>query len=166
MEGHLIGILSDTHDNMDAIRDAVELLNSKEVDLVIHAGDLVAPFVVPELAKLKARFVGVFGNNDGEKVGLNLKFKELGVKLSNFQDFEYGGKKIAVYHGTIQGIAEALSSCGIYDLVILGHSHKASIKKQEGTTTVNPGEACGYLSGKRTLCLFDLERMEGEIVEF
>ncbi len=164
--GQLIGIISDTHDNMDAIRDSVELLNSKGVSLVIHAGDLIAPFVVPEFAKLEARFVGVFGNNDGEKVGLNLKFKELDVKLSNFEELEYKGKRIAIYHGTIQGIADALSTCDIYDIVILGHSHEAGIKKQGSTTVINPGEACGYLSGKRTLCLFNLEKMEGEIVEF
>jgi predicted phosphodiesterase len=30
---------------------------------------------------------------------------------------------------------------------------------------VNPGEVCGYLSGKRTVAIVDLDRMEAEIVE-
>ncbi len=40
----MIGILSDSHDNLDAIKKAVNLLNKKKVDLVIHAGDLISPF--------------------------------------------------------------------------------------------------------------------------
>jgi len=30
---------------------------------------------------------------------------------------------------------------------------------------VNPGEVCGYLSGKSTIALFDTDRREAEIIE-
>jgi predicted phosphodiesterase len=40
----MIGIISDSHDNMDAIRRAVEFFNKKEVKAVLHAGDLVSPY--------------------------------------------------------------------------------------------------------------------------
>ncbi len=72
----LIGIMSDTHDNLPAIRKAVEFFNERNVDLVIHAGDYVAPFVARELKKLKAPLKGVFGNNDGERKGL---YEALGI---------------------------------------------------------------------------------------
>jgi putative phosphoesterase len=37
----MIGIISDTHDNLPAIKRAVDLFNEKNVDLVLHAGDFV-----------------------------------------------------------------------------------------------------------------------------
>ena len=39
-----VGIVSDTHDNMVKIKDMVDILNSREVDLMLHAGDFIAPF--------------------------------------------------------------------------------------------------------------------------
>jgi len=40
----MIGIMSDSHDHMEAIRAAVEVFNQAGVKLVVHAGDLIAPF--------------------------------------------------------------------------------------------------------------------------
>ena len=40
----MIGIMSDSHDNLDAVNIAVQIFNSHECRLVIHAGDFVAPF--------------------------------------------------------------------------------------------------------------------------
>ena len=64
-----IGVLSDSHDNVPMVKKAVELFNSEGVELVIHAGDFIAPFVVAAMGDLKCRVVGVFGNNDGERIG-------------------------------------------------------------------------------------------------
>ena len=66
-----IGIISDTHDNVPKVKEAVTIFNEEGVDLVIHAGDYIAPFAVAPLNNLKCDYVGVFGNNDGEKLGLN-----------------------------------------------------------------------------------------------
>ncbi|MEM1767624.1 MAG: YfcE family phosphodiesterase, partial [Candidatus Bathyarchaeia archaeon] len=63
----LIGLMSDTHDNLPMVEKAVSLLNDRKVELVLHAGDYVAPFVIPKLRELKAKVIGVFGNNDGDK---------------------------------------------------------------------------------------------------
>ncbi len=40
----MIGILSDSHDNLVRVREAVRLFNDAVCDRVIHAGDLVALF--------------------------------------------------------------------------------------------------------------------------
>lgn len=42
-----IGLLSDTHDNLQMVDAAVEHLNQERIDLALHAGDYVSPFVVP-----------------------------------------------------------------------------------------------------------------------
>ena len=37
--------MSDSHDNLDALKRAVQYCNRQKVDGVLHAGDLVSPFV-------------------------------------------------------------------------------------------------------------------------
>ncbi|HNR26026.1 MAG TPA: metallophosphoesterase family protein, partial [Methanobacteriaceae archaeon] len=49
----LIGIMSDSHDHIEAIRMVVNFFNQKKVDLVLHAGDLISPFTASEFKQLK-----------------------------------------------------------------------------------------------------------------
>ena len=55
-----VGILSDSHDNVPALAKAVGLFNDLEVELVIHAGDIIAPFMAKPLDHLQANFIAVF----------------------------------------------------------------------------------------------------------
>ena len=63
----LIGLIADSHDNLQLIDKAVKVLNEKNVELVLHVGDFVSPFVVSKLKDLHCRVIGVFGNNDGDR---------------------------------------------------------------------------------------------------
>ncbi|MBI5679760.1 MAG: metallophosphoesterase [Methanobacterium sp.] len=149
----MIGIMADSHDNLDAIRMAVDFFNKSNVSLVIHAGDLVSPFTAKEFKELNCEFKAVFGNNDGEKEGLRKNFKDL-FYLDSFIEFEVQKKKFAVNHGTKEAIVDALVKSRKYDVVIRGHTHKLEIKKDEALL-INPGETCGYLSGQKTVVLLD-----------
>ena len=71
-----IGILSDTHDCLEMVDTAVKQLNGERVDLVLHAGDYVSPFVIPRLANLQSPMIGVLGNNDGDHHLLSARFAE------------------------------------------------------------------------------------------
>ena len=57
------GAQSDTHDHLGYLRRAVDALCDLQVELVLHAGDYVAPFVVNELQRLPCQVLGIFGNN-------------------------------------------------------------------------------------------------------
>ena len=48
-----IGLISDTHDNIQNIRKAISLFNDKNVSFVIHAGDIVSPEAVEAFAGVK-----------------------------------------------------------------------------------------------------------------
>jgi putative phosphoesterase len=146
-----IGILSDSHDNLPAISKAVSVFNDAEVSLVVHAGDLVAPFVSVPLKNLRVEFTAVFGNNDGEKIGLANTFK--GRIHRPPYEFEFGGKKILLMHEPDN--LDILASTGHYDAIIYGHTHIANVRK-ERTLVINPGEAAGWLKGKRTVAVWDL----------
>jgi putative phosphoesterase len=156
----LIGVISDTHDNIDRIKQAIMIFNEKGVSLVVHAGDITSPFSLIPFEELKADFVGIFGNNDGDKVLLH---NRSGGRIHPQPHiFEVDGKKIVLIHE--HHIVEALASSGHYDIVIYGHTHKARVEKKNGTLIVNPGEAGHWLYGKATIALLDTEKMDAEII--
>jgi len=161
----MIGAISDTHDRLDAVNKAIDFLNSQEVTDVLHAGDLVSPFVVPLFSKLKAKLHYVWGNNEGDHDYIRVRFADIGVRpLGDFATLQLGGKKIALLHGTHQEVVDSLVKSGAYDVVVRGHSHRAEIFEGKALL-VNPGEVCGYLSGRQTVALIDLDKMHAQIVE-
>ncbi len=161
----MVGLMSDTHDRLDAIAAAVDFFNHQGVSSVLHAGDLVSPLVVPLFSKLKAKLHYVWGNNEGDREFVTARFREIGiVPMGDFAVIELAGKKIALLHGTHEHIVESLVRSGLFSVVVRGHNHRAEVIA--GTTLlVNPGEVCGYLSGRRTVAILDLNKLHAEIVE-
>lgn len=156
----IIGIISDTHDHLPAVKKAIALFNQQSVGLVIHAGDFVAPFTVKELENLHCKVIGVFGNNDGEKLGLKKAFEKIGEIVEGIYIFELNNRKIVVTHWP--EIAEPLWKSGQYDIVIYGHTHQVE-SRQNKSLLINPGECGGWLTGRCTVALLDLIRMEVRI---
>jgi uncharacterized protein len=155
----ILGILSDTHDNLPVIAKAVSFFNRRKAEFVLHAGDFVAPFTVGLLMKLECEWLGVFGNNDGEKEGLALKS---GGRIGNPPlRKKIGGRSIVVVHDlatlTLKGPKP--------DLVVFGHNHTPSVEQRGRTLFVNPGECSGWLSGVPTVALVDLDAMSARIVK-
>ncbi|HEY9399446.1 MAG TPA: metallophosphoesterase [Nitrososphaeraceae archaeon] len=135
-----IGIISDTHDDLLTLDEAIKTFNERKVSYVIHAGDYVFPGVVKEFKNFNGKLVGVLGNNDGEKLGLLKKFEEIGGELQGeFGDLELAGIRIAIYHGTNNKLTEAIIASQIYDLVICGHTHLKRDDKMGNTLVLNPG---------------------------
>jgi uncharacterized protein len=135
-----IGIISDTHDDLSSLKNAIKSFNERRVDYVLHAGDYVFPGVVKQFKNFNGKLVGVLGNNDGEKLGLLRNFQEIGGELyGEFGDLRLDGLRIAIYHGTSEKITEALITSQLYDLVIYGHTHKKRAAKIQDTLVLNPG---------------------------
>ncbi|MFB6191506.1 MAG: metallophosphoesterase [Candidatus Nanohaloarchaea archaeon] len=132
-----LGIISDTHDDLELARSAVDFFEEQEVDAVVHCGDMVAPFTA-ELFDADFDFYFVRGNNDGE---WNLKstVEEFGDFYNNVAELELAGRKIAVYHGTEEEIVDALRGCGDYDYVLRGHTHEKGLREDDDTVEINPG---------------------------
>ena len=162
-----IGILSDTHDNLPMVERAVARLNGLSPDLVLHAGDFVSPFVIPRLARLSCPCIGVFGNNDGDRALLAAKARESGnVEIRGcFTVRQADGRSIALLHGHEPDSLGEIVGAGIFDVVVYGHSHGPAISLRGDTLVVNPGEVCGYLTGKGTIAVLETGRLEAEILE-
>jgi len=50
----LIGIMSDTHDDIAQTKKAITTFNQRNVDHVLHAGDIISPFMIDTLKELKS----------------------------------------------------------------------------------------------------------------
>lgn len=163
----LIGLISDTHDNLSMVMKAVNRLNEENVELVLHAGDYVASFVIPKFKELRARMIGVFGNNDGDHNLLKKKFAEnrrLEIR-GDFADLTIDGLRIALLHGNDTELLKALIETEFFDIVVHGHMHVAGVHRKGRTLVVNPGEVCGYLTGKSTVAIVDTMNRDAKILE-
>ena len=162
----MIGIISDSHDNLGAIRKAVEFFNDNEVKAVLHAGDLVSPFTARVFEKLKSKLYVVFGNNDGDKVMLTKSFEDIGATIcGDFGKLTVDSLHIALLHGTNEALVKALAKSEDFDVIIRGHTHDPGITVVKGTLLINPGECSGVLSGKATVATLGTANLNVEITE-
>ena len=157
----IVGIISDTHDRLPLLDKAVKRLNEENVELVLHAGDYVAPFVVPHFKPLKAYMIGVFGNNDGDKELLKKRFTELGAEIrGEFAEVMVDGLRIALLHGDEEDLLRSLIDVESYDVIVHGHTHEAETYRKGKTLVINPGEACGYLSEKPSIGVLNTQTLD------
>lgn len=158
-----IGIISDTHDNLQMIAKARRVFTEKDVQIILHAGDFVAPFAVKALLRdWQGEFRGVFGNNDGEKEGLRSASGDRIFSGPSF--FSLGDLRLCMVHA----LAEPDENMRECDIVIFGHTHTASaVRKQykdKETLFINPGEAGGWVTNVATVALVHLPAIREEFI--
>lgn len=158
-----VGVITDSHDNKTAILRAIEIFNKASVDLVIHAGDMIAPFSALLFRDLRAPLKFHLGNNDGEILVLREKLIEIGAEFYKY-DFvvDIEDRKVLVQHEPTN--LEALAASGTYDAIIYGHTHDLDVR--EGRTLIlNPGESCRWLRGLANVAILDTKTMKPEIID-
>lgn len=135
-----LGLVSDTHDDLDAARRGADALRDAGVDAVAHLGDVVAPFTLAPFEPLAdgRPFHHVRGNNEGEPA-LWRAAADLGTHHADAAALDLGGRAVALYHGTSAVLVDALVDSGDYDYVCHGHTHERAAEARGGTVRVNPG---------------------------
>ena len=145
-----IGILSDTHDDIDNTNKAIDIFQENDVKAVIHAGAIISPPVITEFYRLTEKGVklfGIFGNNDGEKNGLKNAFETVsGELLGDVGKIELDGLKFCIYHGQDLKKKEKIIKSGKFDVFVFGHTHTKYPKGVDigivnDTIVLNPGTA-------------------------
>ncbi len=160
----LVGVLSDTHDRLPAIRALLAAFQERGVGLVLHAGDYCAPFSLEPFRDAGVALAGVFGRNDGDREGLRAAAQQgMGHELFDGpHSLALGEHKVLLVHD-IGDVAER-SVLG-HSVVIHGTTHKQEMKTRGDTLIINPGEACGWVYGACTGAVVDLQSKHVEFIK-
>ncbi len=167
----LVGVVSDSHDNVWAVERAARLLVKRGVEIVLHLGDIVAPFTLRKFHEAGVKkLIAVFGNNCGERPGLLRAAESLGYSISDWpRQLELDGRRIVMVHGsgppgdTVK-LVEALARGAGVDAVLYGHTHQVDVRRVDDTLILNPGELCGCLTGRKTIALLNTSNMSVEVL--
>jgi len=157
-----VGLFADSHDHLENIRLAVERFNREYCDLVLFAGDLVSTFAVPPLRRLQCPFIGCFGDNEGNKLGLHSGFSfvgQIGEPPVRFTAAD--GTRFIVCHMQRQ----LRGQIDDWDVAVFGHTHKPRIRQDDaGRLLINPGETSGWTFRQPTIALLETQTRIAQIV--
>ncbi len=133
-----IGVISDTH-IPDRAKDIPQkiLEEFKNVDMIIHAGDLVDLNVLNKLKTVCNNVKAVWGNMDSDEVRKALPEKEI-LKIGNYN--------VGIMHGygipnKLIDLLTSVFKDSDVNLIVFGHSHAPFNEKREGILFFNPGSA-------------------------
>ena len=157
-----VGIISDTHGQVDFTRPAVRMFESLDVERVLHCGDIGSPEVVELFAPWPTDFV--FGNCDTDHRSLRSAIVRAGkVCHGEFGDLEIEGVRIALLHSHDRRLFLASIGSGRYGAVCYGHTHVAAIEQRGDTLLVNPGAI--YRANPHSVAVLELPQTTATIVE-
>jgi putative phosphoesterase len=158
----LIAVFSDSHDQIRHLEAALDAANAAGATMLLHCGDLCAPFMLDRIGRT---FLGethvVFGNNDGDARLLQTiasKYPQLTLH-GIYAELELSGRMVAMIH--YPEPAQRIAQSGHFDLVVYGHNHTKHVEqvtKASGTPGIlaNPGELLG-MNGTPTWGLYDTD---------
>ena len=161
----LLAVLSDSHDHIANLRLAVTACNAAGAELLLHCGDLISPFMLPELARFHGPVHLIYGNNAGD---LHLIAQRCGTRYPGIVHHgilgivEAGGRRLAFTHHP--DLAAGLAAKGEFDLVCCGHDHTHRQERVGSTLLVNGGELLGK-DEQPGFCLIDLETLRVQRIE-
>jgi len=154
-----IGVISDTH-LKGVSSQLIDIYQEyfSDVDMIIHAGDLVSIEVVDFLSQKPLHIVQ--GNMD------SLEIKE---RFPEKRIVEVNGFRLGVVHGwgSPFGIERRIrSEFNDVQAIIYGHSHRSANHIDKGVIFFNPGTATGFrIGGSNSIGILDIgETVKGNII--
>ncbi|HON77232.1 MAG TPA: YfcE family phosphodiesterase [Spirochaetota bacterium] len=158
----LIGIIADTHNEIEMTEKALNVLRTRNVEVLIHAGDLTSPRMLELFKDFKCRFV--LGNSDIDAEFINMKSEQLGFgRVDTSSSFEVDGKKFFIFHGNDVPLFRKIVALGEYDYIIKGHTHFFEDYVSNTTRIINPGTLYG--NDEHTIALLDTEKDKVEKIK-
>lgn len=151
----LVGIFSDSHDNLVNIQKFLHFAKVNNFSELIFCGDLCAPATLEKI--IYPNFSGpihmIYGNVADRDLLFQLKSKLPTVKLYGDQgEFIIDNLKIAINH--YPDVARKLAESGKYDYVFYGHNHTPWLEVIGQTVLANPGTLAGMFN-KATFAVLD-----------
>ena len=134
----LLAVLSDSHDDLTALRRAARIMERRGITTAIHCGDITSPATVSELAPFTVHWV--FGNCDVDLGGLRAAMERHGHVCHGLQGtLQVEGCSLAFTHGHRGEVLRGLVAGGAHAAVFHGHTHHRSLSRSAGTLVLCPG---------------------------
>jgi uncharacterized protein len=174
----IVGIISDTHDNLSGLQKAIQILKEHKIEMLIHCGDWVSPFTLEffdkQMTDLKIPIKSVVGNNPGDTKRTMMNNAKMQNPIEWAKKvmlvFEIESKKVVVYHGDDREILSTLIDSQKYDIVLTGHTHAARNEVIGKTLVINPGNTCyaceGKITDKASVAIYNSKTNKAEIIYF
>lgn len=157
-----LGVVSDTHGHVQHTLSAIRMLESLDVDRVLHCGDIGSATIVALFEPWPTDFV--FGNCDAHRQELTEAIAAEGKTChGDFGALAIEGKRIALIHSHDGRRFQETIASGAWDLVCYGHTHIAAIERRGPTLVLNPGAI--YRANPHSLAVVEMPSMEASIVE-
>lgn len=156
----LVGVLSDIHDNLEALEAALGAFRARTIDTLLFLGDFCSPIPARALSDYPGTVHCVFGNGDGDRFAIRGVAEAEGSALvlhGEWAELELDGRAVALTHYPFY--ARALARTGDYDAVFSGHTHERHEERIGRTLWVNPGEVLGW-RGAPSVGVWDTARHE------
>ena len=131
-----IGLLSDTHGDVEAAQEALRLLEQGRAEQIIHCGD-VGLSVLKMLPAGRTHVVA--GNTDELETASRVAACAGLVWHGRFGRLRIGETRIAFLHGDDRRAMRDAIHGGEFDLVFCGHTHSAEDVVVGGVRVINPG---------------------------
>jgi len=162
----ILGVVSDTHNRVSNVKKIIDIFNKRNVDDVIHTGDITQAKTLTEFSRLNCSLIGVYGNNDLEEQGLKETAKKHGFtfQLPPFS-LMLDNRKIVIFHEP-DSIERYLEKNTSVELVLHGHTHRYRNEKIGNTRVINPGECAGHIKGKNSVGILELKSLSFERIFF
>ena len=162
----VIGIVSDTHNNLKNIDKIITLFNQIKVDLVIHTGDITNMISLKKFSSLNCKMFGVFGNNDRNETGLKEYVKKNCLDIQEPPVLrKLHNRNIAVFHEP-DLIEDYLTYNKKIDIIVHGHTHRYREEIINNTLLFNPGESAGMSEGKNAIGIINLKDLSTKRIFF
>ena len=150
-----IGVISDTHDDLRAIEQALEVLRAEDVAILLHCGDLCSPAALEALSGFDAWVAR--GNMDRHPGLAAAARHSIGsARLAELHRLTLDGQAAALLHGHRQDDLRGLVSAGLYAYIFHGHTHCRRDQRIGTTRVINPGALGGIRWQQRSFCILDL----------
>jgi len=157
-----IGIVSDSHGHVPYTREAIRMLESLQVEQVIHCGDIGSTEIIGLFAAWPTHFV--FGNVDHyDQEELRATIEAAGQYChERFGQLALRGKNIAFLHGDDGTAFSGAVDSKSYDVICYGHTHVADKRRVGTTLLLNPGAL--YRATPHSLAIIDLPEIKVETI--